>query len=935
MLLMASPQQCDDCENSELTDETQRDRHGRRPFSGLSSPSSSVKMYSNIMGSLTRSEDMRFCQLIVEKEAAFNCVAELGKHPFVQFKDLNPDVNPFQRTFVRDIRRYEEMERKLRFLETQINKDNINIPGKLDNGDYTVMPTAELNQLESTLNDLERDVKNMNDSDAQLKKNYMELKEWDAVLDKTDEFFQGGMDDQAAEELEQQEEEYGGKGEKAPISYAVGVIRRERLSAFERVLWRACHHTAYLRSSDIEEEEDEYYETEKSSVFIVFYKGDRMRSIVEKVCDGFKAKLMKNCPKTFKERQSARADVRARLADLRTVLGQTKEHRYRVLQAAANNHNNWMRQVRMQKAVYHHLNLFTFDGIGRFFVAECWVPTIHIDDVKAALEKGAEASGSTVRPVLNVLETSEIPPTYNRTNKFTEVFQGIVDSYGIANYRELNPAPYTIISFPYIFACMFGDMGHGLLMFLAGLWFVLREKNLIERNIKDEIFSMFFGGRYIILLMGIFSMHAGFMYNDLFAKSFNIFGSKWLNPYSHDQLDSWINQSMVNKKEMGLEMDPGYAFQHDDGPYLFGMDPIWNLGENKLNFTNSLKMKISVIVGIAQMTFGVILSLYNYRFFKSKIEIFTVFIPQMLFMLCIFVYLCLEIVLKWVFFWVKPDIIFGRIYPGSHCAPSLLIGLISMFMFKDREPGFVQLDKPINGANNEYMEIDQCHLTQWYPGQSFIEGLLVIISVICIPIMLFGKPIHFLMEQKKKKKAMGSNISVRANVVSDDSEIIINGSKKEKNGGAEIGDQAPAAVATSGGAAHATAAAAHEDEAFGDIMVHQAIHTIEYVLGCVSHTASYLRLWALSLAHAQLSEVLWEMVLHNSFGLSGIFGYIALYVIFFVFGVLTFSILVLMEGLSAFLHALRLHWVEFQSKFYLGLGYGFEPYSFKKALMVE
>ena len=38
-------------------------------------------------------------------------------------------------------------------------------------------------------------------------------------------------------------------------------------------------------------------------------------------------------------------------------------------------------------------------------------------------------------------------------------------------------------------------------------------------------------------------------------------------------------------------------------------------------------------------------------------------------------------------------------------------------------------------------------------------------------------------------------------------------------------------------------------------------------------------------------------------------GYIALYAIFFVFGVLTFSILVLMEGLSAFLHALRLHWL--------------------------
>ncbi|PIO64499.1 hypothetical protein TELCIR_13871 [Teladorsagia circumcincta] len=254
-----------------------------------------------------------------------------------------------------------------------------------------------------------------------------------------------------------------------------------------------------------------------------------------------------------------------------------------------------------------------------------------------------------------------------------------------------------------------------------------------------------------------------------------------------------------------------------------------------------------------------------------------------------------QIIVKWIFFWVRAETIFGQLYPGSHCAPSLL---------------------PIAGTNGttiQYVEQEQCYLTQWYPGQSGVEAILVIIAVLCVPVMLFGKPIYFIMEQRKKKKAMGSNISVRANVVADDSEIIINGNHKVNE---------------------AEAAGAHgHDEAFGDVMVHQAIHTIEYVLGCVSHTASYLRLWALSLAHAQLSEVLWHMVLSNAFGLSGIAGYIAIYVIFFFFGVLTFSILVLMEGLSAFLHALRLHWVEFQSKFYQGLGYAFVPYSFKTALL--
>jgi len=123
-----------------------------------------------------------------------------------------------------------------------------------------------------------------------------------------------------------------------------------------------------------------------------------------------------------------------------------------------------------------------------------------------------------------------------------------------------------------------------------------------------------------------------------------------------------------------------------------------------------------------------------------------------------------------------------------------------------------------------------------------------------------------------------------------------------------------------------------------DVIVHQILETIEFVLGCLSHTASYLRLWALSLAHSELSTVFWDMLFAPAMAagvtivtppspfLSTIGGFCG----FAVWTVITIGVILLMESLSAFLHALRLHWVEFQSKFYKGDGIKFIPLNFAK-----
>lgn len=107
------------------------------------------------------------------------------------------------------------------------------------------------------------------------------------------------------------------------------------------------------------------------------------------------------------------------------------------------------------------------------------------------------------------------------------------------------------------------------------------------------------------------------------------------------------------------------------------------------------------------------------------------------------------------------------------------------------------------------------------------------------------------------------------------------------------------------------------------------IHCIEYLLGTVSNTASYLRLWALSLAHSQLTLVFYEMIYQPAILTEeNLYQKVAKLILLFpLFLAVNVAVLNLMDCLECFLHALRLHWVEFQGKFVEGGGKIFVPLS--------
>uniref|UniRef100_A0A8U7P9G9 V-type proton ATPase subunit a n=1 Tax=Corvus moneduloides TaxID=1196302 RepID=A0A8U7P9G9_CORMO len=747
------------------------------------------------MGALFRGEPVCLAQLFLQSGSAYECLSEVGERGLAEFRDLNPNVSVFQRKYVNEVKKCEEMERIL---------------GELY---FHVCPFSPVVLLEWHY--------------CQLRGFFNLPRFCDFIL--RSKFFLFHR-------------------------FISGLVHIAKIEAFEKMLWRVCKGYPFLTYAELDKalEDPDTGETTKWAVFLVSYWGEQIGQKVKKICDCYRCHVFPY-PDTTEERQAVVEGLNVRIQDLETVLNKTEEYLRQVLYKASESIYTWVIQVKKMKAIYHVLNLCSFDVTNKCLIAEVWCPVADLQNLRHALEEGS--SGATISSFMNTIPTTQPPPTLIRTNKFTSGFQSIVDAYGVGSYGEVNPALYTIITFPFLFAVMFGDFGHGLLMFIFALLTIMYENHPRIKRAQDEIMKMLFEGRYVILLMGLFSIYTGLIYNDCFSKSINIFGSGW-NVSAMFEQKVWSPADLRANRYLAL--DPNVSGVYN-GVYPFGIDPIWNLASNRLTFLNSFKMKMSVIFGVTHMTFGVVLGLFNHLHFKKTYNIYLVFIPELLFMLCIFGYLVFMIFFKWLAYSAE----------DSTSAPSILIQFINMFLFPSGET------------------------KSFFNGQVPLQKFLLSVAFLCVPVMLLGKPLYLYWLHSG-----GRGIRMYR----------VKGSNHSDSGHRE-GDA--------------------EELNFADVFMNQAIHTIEYCLGCISNTASYLRLWALSLAHAQLSEVLWQMVMRVGLRVDTKYGVLLLIPVLAFFAVLTVFILLVMEGLSAFLHAIRLHWVEFQNKFYSGGGYKFTPFSFK------
>lgn len=210
-----------------------------------------------------------------------------------------------------------------------------------------------------------------------------------------------------------------------------------------------------------------------------------------------------------------------------------------------------------------------------------------------------------------------------------------------------------------------------------------------------------FGGRYLLIMMGLWSIYTGLLYNEVFAVPIDLCGSNWSYPTSNSTEAVLINPSRT---------------------YEFGVDPAWKTASNSLLYYNSLKMKMSIIMGVTQMTLGIIISFLNALYFKKIINILGEFIPQIIFLLGIFGYMSFLIIYKWCNSWISIN----------NNAPMLLNVMINMFL----EPYAVTSDYAVFNANT----------------QLTVQLILLALCFISVPWMLLAKPLYLRKKHKDKLK---------------------------------------------------------------------------------------------------------------------------------------------------------------------------------------
>lgn len=147
----------------------------------------------------------------------------------------------------------------------------------------------------------------------------------------------------------------------------------------------------------------------------------------------------------------------------------------------------------------------TFPRTGAAVLIEGWVPA---EDAEAVERRMGEITGGSY-----VLETAhpdvsaqQQVPVLLRHSRLLRPFEMLVSTYGLPDYRELEPTLFVAISYVLMFGLMFGDAGHGLVLALCGLAALFAGKS---QKVRDFGILLIFAGMSSIIFGMVYGSYFG------------------------------------------------------------------------------------------------------------------------------------------------------------------------------------------------------------------------------------------------------------------------------------------------------------------------------------------------------------------------------------------------------------------------------------------
>ncbi|OIR58536.1 MAG: V-type proton ATPase subunit A [Amphiamblys sp. WSBS2006] len=771
-------------------------------------------------------EKMSLLQLYIPADAAHLAVHHLGLLGIVEFRDLNEGVHAFARRYTNEVKRMDELQKKINLLAEQTRR-------------ILPVPIKELHELQTIakkffksneIDEMERDVCAQTRRIDELNKNLSKLVETFQTFIEHEKVYKKILPILAGHNMETRTPVVGGGFTDIPdltgetdqtLRFITGLVSCEKVPVFETILWRVLRGNVYISFT---ETDIKGLDETARTFFLVIYHGTETETKVKRIASSLGAALYEVELDTHRQEKEIERLAQG-VSDLTAVIQNTQNTRRMDLLGIVDKLDAWAVAVAKEKEIYAAMNLFDYDKNRKSLIAEAWCPASEKHRIEETFRRIERKTGACLSGAVNTLPAAHTPPTYIPRTAASSAVQEMIDLYSVGSYTEFNAAAFSLATVPFLFGLMFGDSGHALFLILGSCYFILRAKKFEGRRL-DEMTGALFTGRHLLLMAGVWSFLAGLIYNDFFSRSLRLFPSQFLFRLDKD-----------SKKT--IERRPGGYV------YPFGLDWGWSLTKAKMDQTNSYKMKLSLLLAYCHITFGQSIHLANTIRRERYEELFLVALPRMALFSSVVGYICFLVVFKWL---AGIDI-------------SILTTLIEMFFTPGKPPENL-----------------------FFSCQHTVQKTLLAVAGACALLIFVGTPvaIYSRAEQPKTKELEEeSGLFKTKETLSEET--------KEK----------------------------------AELVVYHVIHTIEFMLSIISNATSYLRLWAISLAHTQLSEIAWDLME------STVASYFFVpFLMFIPWALITVFFLVAIEGMSALLHALRLHWVEFNGAFYEGGGHRWAPFRF-------